>query len=185
MPGTDTATIIAQTKKWIVEVVVGCGFCPFAAKEIKRDSIHYEVLPETDRASVLRAMMLLLHQMDANPKIETALLILPEGYKSFDIYLQLLDIADTLLAKEKYEGIYQIASFHPGYLFAGSNENDAANYTNRSPYPMLHFLREESVSKAVDSYPEIDEVPIRNVRFANEKGRSYMEKLLAASMSLP
>lgn len=183
MPVTDTATIIAQTKKWIIDVVVGCGFCPFAAKEIKRDSIHYEVLPQADKASALKAMMLMLQQLDADKKIETALLIMPEGFKSFDIYLQLIDMADTLLAKEKYEGIYQIASFHPRYLFAGSDDSDAANYTNRSPYPMLHFLREESVSKAVDGYPGIDEVPGKNIRFANEKGRSYMEKLLAMSMN--
>ncbi|MEO8769135.1 MAG: DUF1415 domain-containing protein [Ferruginibacter sp.] len=184
MTVTDTATIIAQTKKWIIDVVVGCGFCPFAAKEIKKDSIHYEVLQQADKAAALKAMMLMLQQLDANDKIETALLIMPEGFKSFDIYLQLIDMADTLLAKEKYEGIYQIASFHPRYLFAESDENDAANYTNRSPYPMLHFLREESVSKAVDGYPDIDEVPNRNVRFANEKGRDYMEKLLAMSMNI-
>ncbi|MFT3908174.1 MAG: DUF1415 domain-containing protein [Ferruginibacter sp.] len=176
------AIIIKQTKNWINQVVVGCGFCPFAAREMKRGSVHYEVLQQSDKASALKAMILLLHQMDANDTIETALLILPEGFKSFDIYLQLTDMADTLLAKEKYEGIYQVASFHPRYLFAGSDDNDPANYTNRSPYPMLHFLREESVSKAVDSYPDIDEVPNRNVRFANEKGLEYMKKMLLLSM---
>ncbi len=182
MPVPAAAIIIEQTKNWINQVVIGCGFCPFAAKEMKRGSVHYEVLQQSDKASALNAMILMLHQMDADNKIETALLILPEGFKSFDIYLQLTDMADILLAKEKYEGIYQIASFHPHYIFAGSDDRDPANFTNRSPYPMLHFLREESVSKAVDNFPGIDEVPARNIKFTNEKGLEYMKKLLAMSL---
>ena len=184
MPVADTDTIITQTKQWILDVVVGCGFCPFAAKEIKRGSVHYEVLQQSDKSSALTAMILLLHKMDGDDQIETALLIMPEGFKSFDIYLQLTEMADILLTKEKYEGIYQVAGFHPRYLFAGSNDNDAANYTNRSPYPMLHFLREASVSKAVDSYPDIEEVPNRNIRFANDKGIEHMKTLLTMSMNV-
>lgn len=172
-------TIIAQTKNWIKDVVIACGFCPFAAKELKRGSIQYEVLQKADKASALQSLILLMQNMDANVEIETAFLILPEGFKSFEVYLQLTDLADQLLTKENYEGVYQVASFHPRYVFAGSNDNDAANYTNRSPYPMLHILREDSVSKAVENYPGIDEVPNRNIRFANEKGLQYMQQLLA------
>ena len=174
---TDEA-IIAQTKKWIIDVVVGCNFCPFAAKEIKRNSIHYEVLPTATTKNVLTAVMAALHQLDINTGIETSFLILPGSFGKFDAYLQLLELAETLLAKEGYEGIYQLASFHPEYLFAGGTSADPANYTNRSPYPMLHFLREESVSKAIDSYPGIDEVPNRNIAFANKKGLLYMQQLL-------
>lgn len=173
----DTATIIAQTKKWIMDVVVGCNFCPFAAKELKRESIHYEVVPEATSAKVLEAVMTAIHQLNVEENIETTLLILPGSFQSFDEYLQLLDLTNALLTKENYEGIYQIASFHPHYLFAGSTVGDPSNYTNRSPYPMLHFLREDSVSKAVDSYPDINEVPKRNIAFANEKGLLYMQQL--------
>ena len=84
----------------------------------------------------------------------------------------------SFLAKESYEGIYQLASFHPQYLFAGSNDNDPANYTNRSPYPMLHILREESLSKAIDSYPNVDDIPQNNIDFANAKGLYFMKNLL-------
>ncbi len=179
----DKAIIIAQTKKWITDVVAGCGFCPFVSKEIKRSSIYYEVLDEATSISALQTMLSMLHQLDTDKKIETSLLILSNSFESFDTYLDLIELAETLIKKENYEGIYQVASFHPRYLFAGSSEQDAANYTNRSPYPMLHFLREESISKAVDGYPDIDEVPYRNIRFANEKGYNYMKALLIACMN--
>ena len=166
----DKATIIQQTKKWIIDVVIGCNFCPFAAKEIKRDTIQYEVLTDATTTTALQAVMTTMYQLDAAKHIETSLLIFPGSFELFEEYLHLLELAEKLLVKEKYEGIYQIASFHPKYLFAGSNEDDPSNYTNRSPYPMLHFLREESLSKAIDSYPDIDEVPNRNITFTREKG---------------
>ena len=178
MTHPDTAGVIAQTKKWVTDVVVGCNFCPFAAKEVKKDSIHYEVLHEATIKNVLEAVIAAMHQLDADDKIETSLLILPGSFNSFDDYLQLLELSESLLAKENYEGIYQIAGFHPDYLFAGSTNDDPSNYTNRSPYPMLHFLREDSVSKAVDSYPGIDEIPERNIAFTKLKGLLYMQQLL-------
>ena len=174
----DKNIIIEQTKKWIIDVVVGCNFCPFAAKEVKRGTIHYEVLIDANKKTVLEAVMKLLYQLDDNDNIETSLLIMPGSFLLFDEYLQLLELAEKLLAKENYEGVYQVASFHPHYLFAGSNEADPSNYTNRSPYPMLHFLREDSVSRAIDSYPDIDEVPKRNIAFTKEKGLLYMHRLL-------
>lgn len=174
----DLETVIDKTKKWVIDVVVGCNFCPFAGREVKRDSIHYEVLFEATSESVLEAVMKALEILDENENIETSLLILPGSFESFTDYLQLLELAETLLTEQDYEGIYQIASFHPEYLFAGSTNDDPSNYTNRSPYPMLHFLREDSVSKAVDSYPDIEEVPNRNIAFTQEKGLQYMIQLL-------
>jgi len=179
MNAPDSNIIIAQTEKWIIDVVVGCNFCPFAAREIKRGRIHYQVLTGAVTTTALEMVVSMLHQLDAMDDIETSLLILPGSFYSFDEYLKLLSLAEKLLAKEHYEGIYQIASFHPAYIFAESTEDDPSNYTNRSPYPMLHFLREESVSKAVDSYPGIDEVPKRNIAFTREKGLVYMKQLLA------
>lgn len=182
MSSQDTDIIITQTKKWIADVVVGCNFCPFAAREVKRDSIQYKVLSGATTASALEMVLSIFHQLDTTNDIETSLLILPESFSSFDEYLKLLSLAEKLLVKEQYEGIYQVASFHPAYLFSGSTEEDPSNYTNRSPYPMLHFLREESVSKAVDSYSDIDEIPRRNILFTKEKGLIYMKQLLAGSI---
>jgi hypothetical protein len=81
------------------------------------------------------------------------------------------------LKRNGYEGVYQVASFHPLYLFVNSDENDPANYTNRSIYPMLHLLREESIDKALENYKEPESIPIRNVNFARDKGLTYMKLL--------
>jgi uncharacterized protein len=179
MPILDDDRIIAQTKKWIVDVVVGCNFCPFAAREVKRGSIQYEVLNDATSKNILETTAQMFEKLDADNTIETSLLILPNDFEIFTSYLDMVEKAEKLLEKEGYEGIYQIASFHPQYLFAGSNNEDPSNFTNRSPYPMLHFLREDSVSKAVDSHPNIDDVPAQNIAFAQEKGLDYMQKLFA------
>ncbi len=176
----DSSTIINQTKNWVSAVVVGCNFCPFAAREVQRGSIHYEVNYETDLDQVLQSVAKIFEQLNSDAGIETSLLILPNGFDDFENYLQLVDLAQELLESEDYEGVYQLASFHPQYLFAGTNESDPSNYTNRSPYPMLHFLREQSVSFAVDSHPDIDAVPQRNIRFTKDKGILFMKELLAS-----
>lgn len=183
MQQTDQATIITQTKKWVLDVVVGCNFCPFAAREVKRGSIFYDVLENATLETALQRVAAAFTQLDNNADIETLLLILPSGFETFTAYLELVELAEALLEKEEYEGIYQVASFHPEYLFAGSSNEDPSNYTNRSPYPMLHFLREESVSKAVDSHPDIDTVPENNIAFTKEKGLQDMKQLLFACMN--
>jgi uncharacterized protein len=183
MPHLDNDIIIAQTKKWIIDVVVGCSFCPFAAKEVKRGSIHYEVLQDATAKTILETTIKMFQQLNENKNIETSLLILQNRFEIFTSYLDMVEKAEKLLEKEGYEGIYQIASFHPQYLFAGSTNVDPSNYTNRSPYPMLHFLREESVSRAVDTHPNIDDVPEQNIAFTQEKGLHYMQELLLGCMA--
>ena len=175
-------TIISHTKKWITDVVVACNFCPFAAREVKRGSIHYEVLHNAGADNCMEAALKIMQLMDEDKDVETALLILPNDFESFEDYLDLVETAEALLEENDYEGIYQVASFHPQYMFAGAGADDPSNYTNRSPYPMLHFLREESVSKAVDGHPGIDDVPFKNIEFAKEKGLTYMQQLLAQCM---
>ncbi|MES2880896.1 MAG: DUF1415 domain-containing protein [Bacteroidota bacterium] len=178
----ENPVIIAQTKSWINNVVVGCNFCPFAAREVKKNSISYEVMDDESPQAVLERLVLTFLKMDDDEAIETSLLILPAGFASFNDYLELVSVAEKLLKKQGYDGIYQIASFHPEYLFAGSKENDAANYTNRSPYPMLHILREESVSRAIDSHPDTKKIPANNIAFARAKGESHMRNLLKLSL---
>jgi uncharacterized protein len=176
--------MIAQTKKWILEVVVGCNFCPFALREVKKDTITFEVI-EGNRAFVLNALTEAFQKMNRQPEVETMFLLLPQNFARFADYLKLVHAAEALIKKEGYEGIYQVASFHPSYLFAGSSINDAANYTNRSPYPMLHLLREESLSRAIDSYPDTQKIPERNTAFARGKGLAYMQRLRAACLDIP
>lgn len=170
--------VIDKTKQWILDVVIGCNFCPFAAREIKRNSIYYEVLNDVTVEQVLHSTIDMFYYLDKNEEKETSLLILNNCFENFIDYLDLLELVDQLLIEHKYDGIYQVASFHPQYLFEGSNNDDPANYTNRSPYAMLHFLREDSISKAVDSYENIDEIPKKNIAFTHKKGLQYMINLL-------
>lgn len=169
--------IILSTKKWVTEVVVGCVFCPFAAREVKKESIHYEVVHKDEIESCLLSIIQECVRLDENEQIETTLIIFPHQFSDFEEYLDFAELAEELMIDEGYEGIYQIASFHPDYLFADSEEEDPANYTNRSIYPMLHLLREESIETALENYENPEEIPERNVRFAREKGLIYMENL--------
>lgn len=173
----DVEIIKAQTKKWIVDVVIGCNFCPFAAREIKKGSVHFEVNQEKDIEKCLYAFVSECVRLDENPEIETSLLIFPLSFQKFYAYLDLVDYAEKILKKQGYEGIYQVASFHPLYCFAGNKEDDPSNYTNRSPYPILHLLREDSVEKALDRYPHPEKIPENNMAFTREKGLLYMKKL--------
>ena len=178
MSNADNEIIVTKTKSWITNVVVACNFCPFAAREIKRGSIHYEVINDATTKNILEATLKMFLLLNNNEQIETSILILPDHFSEFNDYLDLVEKVETLLTKNNYEGIYQIASFHPKYMFADSDENDPSNYTNRSPYPMLHFLREESVTKAIAGYTDIENVPKRNIAFTKEKGLAYMQQLL-------
>jgi uncharacterized protein len=170
-------TIITQTKTWITDVVIGCNFCPFAAREVKLNTILYQVFLEEDRGDTMLALLKIFKAMDTDHKVETAFLILPNGLENFNTYLDVVHAAEDFLVQKKYEGIYQLASFHPQYLFAGSTEKDPENYTNRSPYAMLHVLREESLSKAIDNHPNVDSIPQTNIDFAKNKGLDWMRNL--------
>lgn len=170
--------IIRQTKKWIDKVVIECNFCPFAKGVL---SMHNAVFFQIDEGSniknTLATFLIELNRLDSDDSIETTFLILPNGYNSFEYYLDLVSAVEKYLEENGYDGIYQVASFHPNYLFDGSSEYDAANYTNRSVYPMLHILREASIDKALEHYKEPETIPNRNINFAKEKGLLYMKML--------
>ncbi|MGB3075827.1 MAG: DUF1415 domain-containing protein [Chitinophagales bacterium] len=168
--------VIAQTKSWITKVVVGCNFCPFAAKEMKRGSVHYEVIRK-GTSSVKLLLTTAFRQLDHDNTMETTLLIFPLSFKSFDAYLELVATSEKHLIKSGYEGIYQLASFHPDYLFEGTTDEDPANYTNRSLYPMLHILREASLTIAIDQHPNAEGIPDRNISYARRKGLAHMQLL--------
>ena len=176
--------IIVQTAKWISDVVIGCNFCPFAAREIDKGSVVYIVVNSKDLKAVLESLSRAFEQLDIDTKIETILLIIPKGFQSFSAYLQLLALSESFLQKEGYEGIYQVASFHPEYLFANALYNDPSNYTNRSPYPMLHLLREQSVSHAIENFPGTENIPEKNIKFTKAKGLLHMQNLLKACLEI-
>ena len=169
--------VIGRTKKWILDVVVGCNLCPFAAHVVKQQKIFYKVETSNDQTACLSSFVQEMERLDNDETIETSFLIFPNSFEKFHDYLVLLSHAEKLLKRKGYEGVYQVARFHPLYLFAGSNENDAANYTNRSVYPMLHLLREESIHKALKHYDSPENIPERNINFTRTKGLVYMKML--------
>jgi hypothetical protein len=173
------STVIENTRQWLDAVVVGLNFCPFANRELRRNAVRFAVNGSGDIGDALQQLILECGILDAKPETETTLLILPEGYAEFLDYLDLVGMAEDLLAEQGYEGIYQVASFHPDYCFADAEADDAANYTNRSPFPMLHLLREASLDTAIDSHPDIDSIPVNNMKKARALGADYFRKLLA------
>ena len=174
---TAAAQVIDQTKRWIKDVVVGCNFCPFASNAIKLQSVHYQVEESDDAETCLESLLTEMVRLDTEIKIETIFLIFPNAFQLFDDYLDIVTVAEKLLKREGYEGIYQLASFHPLYLFDGSKETDAANYTNRSIYPMLHLLRESSIDRVLEYYINPEKIPDNNIEFARKKGLVYMQML--------
>jgi uncharacterized protein len=175
----DENKIVTSTQQWLKEVVIACNFCPFAAKEMLQNRIRYQVQKDDDLNACAEKILAELTFLDENADAETTLLIFPKGFEDFEDFLDLLDIAEGIIEYHDYAGIYQIASFHPNYLFEGSSEDDPANYTNRSPFPTLHFLRESSLEKAIEAHPNTEEIPERNIRFAQEKGLDFMKNLLS------
>jgi uncharacterized protein len=169
--------IIEQTKKWIADVVIACHFCPFAAQVIKEKKVHYEVATDNAMESCLSAVVRELTRLDDDNTIETTFLIFPGSFAQFDDFLGLVALAEQRLKQKSYVGIFQLASFHPLYRFAGSTDNDAANYTNRSVYPMLHVLRESSIDKALAHYKNLENIPAANIALARGKGLVAMNKL--------
>ena len=179
---TADTEVIEQTKRWVTDVVVGCNFCPFAANVVKQQTIFYKVENSVDAVICINALLDEAKRLDADITIETIILILPNSFAVFEDYLNLVDAAEALLIESGYEGIYQVASFHPLYQFADTKEKDAANYTNRSIYPMLHLLREASIDKALENYNNPENIPATNISFARAKGLVYMKLLRDACM---
>lgn len=174
-------TSIQQTKNWLSSVIIEHSICPFAKREFDNNRIHFEVIESTDLQEQLEQLILQCEALDDDPQRETSLLIFPNTLSDFEDYLDLVEIATELLEKQNYEGVYQLASFHPQYRFEDSAIDDASNYTNRSPYPMLHILREESIEKVLENYPNPENIPDRNIELTRELGLATMKKLLADS----
>jgi hypothetical protein len=126
-----------------------------------------------------------LERLGAERDIATTLLIHPCVLQDFSAYNQFLDAADNLLEHLRLEGVYQVASFHPDYQFAGTAQDDPENYTNRSPYPLLHLLREDSLDLAIASHPDVAGIPVRNIRLMNELGIEKLDRMLTACLKPP
>jgi hypothetical protein len=183
----NTQLITDQVKQWVETVIIAFNFCPFAKRELDRDSIRYHVVE--DNLSGEKAIESALHQLieqcrllDQNTEIETTLVIFPQSFALFDDFLDLLDIANALLEDQGYLGTYQLASFHPDYCFADAAPDDASNFTNRAPYPVLHLIREASIEQALKSVANPEQIPERNIALARELGEDKLRALVTACL---
>ncbi len=173
-----TQAVIQQTKKWIDEIVIGLNLCPFAAQPFNDNRIEYIVSQNNNTEQDLQELAVCFSILENRVEVETILLIFPQDYKPFDDYLELLYLANLLLDDLNFSGTYQLASFHPEYHFEDSDIDDASNFSNRSPYPMLHILREKSVSRAIKSYNHVEKIPENNVKNLQTIGFDTMNKTL-------
>ena len=180
----NESQVINATRQWVEDVVVGYNLCPFAKRELVKNRVRFTVTNATNEDDLLQALHAELQRLEDEPEIETTLLIHPGALQDFYAYNEFLDAADALLAYLELEGVYQIASFHPDYQFAETEPGAAENYTNRSPYPMLHLLREASLEAAIDSHPDVDGIPDRNIALMNELGAEKMRSILANCLNV-
>ncbi|WOJ98084.1 DUF1415 domain-containing protein [Congregibacter brevis] len=154
------------------------NLCPFAKRELDRGSVAFTLSDADDEEALLTDLAQELQRLEDCPEAETVFIVHPKVLNDFYDFNDFLGRCDALLKQMKLEGIYQIASFHPHYQFAGTELDDAENYSNRSPYPMLHLLREESVERAIAGHPDIASVPADNIRTLNRLGRERLQSLL-------
>jgi len=163
---TTDEQVHTATLKWVQRFVVELNLCPFAS----RVSLHVEVTRADSEQALIAALTQELEALLGDDNRETTLLVHPEVLHDFLDYNDFLAVIDELLTESKLDGVIQIASFHPGYQFAGTQPEDPENFANASPYPMLHLLREDSVSRAVDNHPDVEQIPIRNAEVLEKLG---------------
>jgi uncharacterized protein len=177
----DDAEVTTKTARWVERFVIGLNLCPFAKAVHVKGLVRYVVSDSESTEDLLRDLRAELERLAQAPvsEVDTTLLIHPRVLTQFADYNDFLSEAEDLLVGLELEGELQIASFHPDYCFAGSVASDPANYTNRSPYPMLHLLREASVSRAVDTFPDPERIYERNIETLRALSNSGIERLLS------
>lgn len=174
-----TVDIIEATQRWLMRAVVGLNLCPFAKAVHVKQQIRYAVTAASTADELLAELeheFRHLLQTDAN-ELDTTLLIHPQVMGEFLDFHFFLDEADALLRRLELDGLFQIASLHPHYEFAGSQPDDIANHTNRAPYPTLHLLREASIDRAVAAFPDAAEIFEKNIDTLQQLGHEGWERL--------
>lgn len=175
----EQARVIAAVRCWLEQVVIGLNLCPFAKQELYRNRVRFSVADATTERDLLIALEQEVLLLERDQAVETTLLIHPRVLGDFLDYNQFLDLAEGLLRQMQLDAVYQIASFHPDYQFAGTDRDDPGNYTNRSPHAILHLLREESLDRVLESTEHAQKIPERNIELMTKIGSREMRKLLS------
>ncbi|MFC3714628.1 DUF1415 domain-containing protein [Luteimonas soli] len=178
---------IADTRRWIDRAVIGLNLCPFAKAVVAKGQVRYVLADATTPEALLEILgEELLHLRDTPASVvDTTLIVHPQVLADFLDYNDFLEDADALVEQLGLDGELQVASFHPRYQFAGSGEDDIANFTNRSPWPTLHLLREDSVARAVEAFPDPDAIVERNISTLGKLGHDGWRRLFPRNDQSP
>jgi len=164
--------VIAETRAWVRRAVIGLNLCPFARAVDAKDQIRYVVSDAADAETLLATLCVELQRLaDTDPaQVDTTMLIHPGVFADFADFNDFLELADAAVEELQLDGVLQVASFHPQFQFADTEPDDITNATNRSPYPTLHLLREDSVDRAVAAFPEAEDIFERNMATLEKLG---------------
>ncbi|KRG71740.1 hypothetical protein ABB29_02585 [Pseudoxanthomonas dokdonensis] len=178
---TDPAAVEAATRRWLERAVIGLNLCPFAKAVYVKQQVRMVVSDASTPEALLEQLAeeLLLLRDTPVEQVDTTLLVHPQVLTDFLDYNDFLDNADAAVEALGLQGIIQVASFHPDYQFAGTAAEDIGNYSNRSPFPTLHLLREESIDRAVEVFPDPDVIVERNLQTLDQLGVAGWRKLMA------
>ena len=179
MTTPDSATVTDHTRQWLEKAVIGLNLCPFAKAPHVKNLVRISVSQARHLDGFLEDLDRELQLLGDTPadELETTLLVHPTLFPDFDTFNQMLDIADAAVVDNSLEGIVQIAPFHPDFQFEGTDSDDIGNYTNRSPYPTLHLIREDSIAKAAQAFPDASAIFERNIALLEEMGHEGWDKL--------
>ncbi|MFI8570134.1 DUF1415 domain-containing protein [Stenotrophomonas bentonitica] len=184
---TATRDPVAETRKWLEQIVIGLNLCPFAKAVYVKDQVRFVLSDATTPEALVEELaeeLILLRDTPAE-QIDTTLIVHPDVLTDFLEYNDFLDNADAAIEALDLQGILQVASFHPQYQFAGVAPDDVSNYTNRAPYPTLHLLREDSVERAVAAFPDPDVIVERNIETLDKLGIEGWTRLLGRNEMPP
>ena len=179
MTTPDSATVTEHTRQWLEKPVIGLNLCPFAKAPHVKNLVRISVSQARHLDGFLEDLDRELQLLGDTPadELETTLLVHPTLFPDFDTFNQMLDIADAAVVDNGLEGIVQIAPFHPDFQFEGTDSDDIGNYTNRSPYPTLHLIREDSIAKAAQAFPDASAIFERNIALLEKMGHEGWDKL--------
>ena len=171
-----------KTRAWLAAFVVGLNLCPFARPVVGSDALRIEVCQATDPEGIARALVneIAVIQNASEAEVATTLVVFPNALTEFEAYLEFLDTAELLLEEMNLQGVLQLANFHPDYQFAGEPVDATSHFTNRAPFPIIHLLREAMVTRALDGFPNPEEIPERNILTLEGLGHERIQAMLAA-----
>lgn len=183
----DNDYVIGATRAWLEKIVIGLNLCPFAKAVYLKNQVRFVVSRARNSDVLLEELEQELNFLaQADPaQIDTTLLIHPQVLTNFLDYNDFLDVCDSVVEELELAGVLQVASFHPHYQFADTEADDVTNFTNRSPFPTLHLLREESVTRAVETFPGVEGIYENNIATLRRLGKEKLEKLIVAVGRVP